>query len=231
MENGRFIKKDMKKEVWIIIVCLSAVESSLWANNATQWNRGGLVFRNGVEWEGELNFNWIAQVVQCRQGGTIKAYAANQIQSFTYYDNQQDIIRKFVSLDCSTKHGRQRPRIVEEVFLGCLPVYRELYLSHGLIKVVNLTGYNPTNERVKDTNNFTYMVYFGGKLLPLLQFYRQIWPNIKRPFHKELTQYALRSNTDLARTAGQLQLIHKYNSIIERNRLTLSEQNTLSTGL
>jgi hypothetical protein len=221
----------MKKEVWMMIVWLNAVGGSLWANNSTQWNQGQLVLQNGIELEGELNFNWVAQVVQYRHGATIKAYAANQIQTFTYYDNQQDLIRKFVMLDCPVKYGLRRPRIVEEVFLGSLPVYRELYVSHGLIKVISLTGYNTDKELVKDTNNFTYLVYFGGELIPLLQFYRRIWPRVKVAFKKELTQYALLSRVDLAGTVGQLKLIHKYNCLTEQNRsVSLAEQNDLPTG-
>jgi hypothetical protein len=220
----------MKRGVWMMI-WLTTVAGTALANQETLWNVGELLLQNGTELSGELNFNWVAQVVQYRQGSQIKAFAAHQVQAFQYFDSRLNCRRKFVTIYSPVKSGFQRPRIVEEVFEGSIPVYREVYPSYGLIKVANLTGYSTDQELIKEMNNFTYLVSYDGELLPLMRFYRRIWPKIKTAFKQELTKYALASRADWSGTLGQLQMIQKYNYLTaERFPVSLSDQTGLSTS-
>src|ERR1700712_4129452 len=105
----------MKKGVWMMVIWLSAAGGSVWANDPTSWHPGELVLANGTEWKGELTFNWKAEVVQCRQGAIIKAYSANQVRSFAYFDDQQNTIRRFLAVECPIAVARRRMRLLEEV--------------------------------------------------------------------------------------------------------------------
>lgn len=206
----------MKKGMWVFVLWLVVIGSSVRANDPTVWHSGELVLTNGTEMSGELNFNWKAEVVQCRQGTIIKAYSANQVDSFRYYDDQQSMIRRFVTVDYPTGASRQHPHILEEVVSGSLSVYREIHFVPELIKVISLKNYGTDDELGKDIDNFTYLVSSNGNLIPLNTFYRKVWPQVRTAFEADLKQYALNIHAEMAHTLGQLRLICMYNSLVEK---------------
>lgn len=214
----------MKRGVWGIIALLCTAVSCVWANDSTMWHQGRLVLLNGTELQGELNYNWVAQIVQCQQGPIIKAYSANQIQVFTYLDEQASTFRKFVAIDCPAKSGLRRPRILEEVVSGSVMVYREFRPTYELIKAARPTAYASDDDLLKDVNTFTYLVYFDQELMDMDVFYRKIWPHIKVAFDYKLKEYSNSMRADTMGVPGQLRLIHWYNRLIEKTIPSLLPQ-------
>lgn len=221
----------MKKVMWVLVVGLLAIGGSVQANDSTLWHPGELVLNNGIEVSGELNFNWKAEVVQCRQGTIIKAYSANQVYTFRYYDDQQSVIRRFVTIDYLGKAGRRHPRILEEVVSGSLRVYRELRFVPEFVKVVSLKNYGMDDGLVNDIDNFSYLVMADEEMVPLPVFYRTRWPRLQAAFEVDLKRYARNSQADTAHTLGQLRLISLYNSLVEKTANSFSAGSaTLSAG-
>ncbi|CAN5301150.1 hypothetical protein BH09BAC4_BH09BAC4_48080 [soil metagenome] len=218
----------MKKGVWMMIAWLGTVGGSVWANDSTSWHQGELVLTDGVEWKGELAYNWKAEVVQCRQGAVIKAYSANQVRSFMYFDDQQNTIRRFLAIECPVKSTRRRTRLLEEVIAGPLVVYREPRASPDIIKVTGLSGFNTDEEKINDIDNFTYLVVANGELIPLDRFYRTVWPQMKTAFDKEIKKYASLIRANMSGTVGRLRLIYQYNYLVgQLLSQTLPEQDAV----
>jgi hypothetical protein len=221
----------MKKGIWMMIAWFYTVGGSVWANDPTSWHQGELVLANGTEWSGELTFNWKAEVVQCRQGAVIKAYSVNQIYTFTYFDDQHNTIRRFVTVGCPVKSGLWRMRLLEQVIAGPLLVYREPRSVPNLIKSTGLSGYNEGEEKTGEIDNFTYLVVANDELIPLDRFYRTAWPHLRTAFDKEMKKYASLIRADMTGTVGQLRLIFRYNYLVEQLLWqTLPERDAVSSN-
>lgn len=197
-----------------MMIWFSAVGGSVWASNPTVWHQGELKLTNGIEWKGDLNYNWKAEVVQCRQGAIIKAYSASQVSTFMYFDDLQNAIRRFTSVECSAKFGRRRVRILEEVVPGPILVYREPRLGPNLIKSATMSGYDMNEQQDKDISNFSYLVLSDEELIPLDRFYRKVWPHLKTAFEEDIKKYAALTQANMTGIVGQLRLIYRYNYLV-----------------
>lgn len=206
----------MKRNVWVMIVWLMAAGSSVLARNSDVWSQGELVLMNGTELKGDIGYNWKAEIVQYREGNKIRAYSPYQVRAFRYFDDHQNVLRKFVTFEQATKSGRQRPLFLEEVVVGPVPVYREVRSAHEPIKLRNLSMFNSDEELVKDLENFTYLVLLNGELINLNMFYRTIWPGLKEKYEAELKRYAMRIQSNITSTLAQLMLINQYNFLAQQ---------------
>lgn len=213
----------------MLVIWLLAAGGSAEARDLTDWNAGELILRNGTEYKGELRFNWKAEVIQYRQGVTIKAYSASQIQAISYFDKQQNIIRKFVDVDYPTPSGQWHPRLFEQVVAGPIVVYREMRRVHELIKVANLSGFNSIDEEgINDVQSFTYFVATGSELLVLDDFYHKVWPTLTTNYEHEIREYSSHIHAVMPLTVVRLRLISLYNSLVERDLEAPSVSTVLS---
>lgn len=187
--------------VWLTIVGGSAV-----AKNEVVWNPGELTLNNGIQYKGELSYNWYAEVVEFRADDRIRAFSASQVREFKYFDNQQRSIRKIVAVTYPVHPSLRRPVFMEEVMVGPLSVYRRLRHSHGLLKMSNPSL--PPNESLDD---FSYLVFQGDEVVNMDTFYRTIWPQMTAEYDEELKKYANLLPNDIQNTLVQLRLINRYN--------------------
>ncbi|MFD2569878.1 hypothetical protein ACFSUS_04485 [Spirosoma soli] len=201
----------MNKWLWITAVWLSFAGSNAVAENPGMWNRGELLLENGIQLTGELNYNWKAEIVQYRQGNTIKAYSAYQVRTFVYFDTLQSTLRKFVSVDYPVKPALSRPLFLEEFVVGPLMVYRRLRHMHEPIKVLTPASFGTDEELVKDIDNFTYLVLAGDDFIDLSDFSRALWPRMQDEFNNELQKYIARLQLEPTSTLARLLLINQYN--------------------
>ena len=58
----------------------------------TDWNHGQLILNNSVILEGDLNYNWMADVLQVKQDNVTRAFSAQTIGTFTFYDRQNNTL-------------------------------------------------------------------------------------------------------------------------------------------
>ena len=222
----------MKNGWLMMMVWLQVAGGSVWANKATEWNKGELVLQNGTEFSGELNFNWPAQVLQCHQDNRIKAYSASQVRTFTYFDAQQVSLRKFVSVAHLLKSGLVQQQFLEEVVAGPLMVYRNLHQSYSLLRIARLAGSGQQEPLISDVDAYTFLVLSGGALMGLAEFYRKRWPQVRVAYEPELKRYASRMQWSVTSTIGQLRLICVYNSLADPAFLEhgVSDQALVLTG-
>lgn len=201
----------MKKEILLLVMI--GLISHTWSAYAISWNPGKLMLRNGVELQGELNFNWKADIVQYRQEDKVKAYSIDQVSNFMYFDNQLNNLRKFVAInDCYLlQHGR--PQFLEEIASGTLMVYRSLRITHT---PSNAANFDMDGKLMKSTNAFVYVVHTGNEWLGLNEFYNQRWPQLMSLYKDDLKYYIKSPRNEVSRLVNRMVLICKYNALIAK---------------
>jgi hypothetical protein len=210
---------------------LSVAGGSALAKNSGVWSQGELTLMNGTQLEGQLNYNWKAEIVQIQVNNAVKAYSAFQVREFKFFDNSQSTIRKFVAVDLPVKHTLVRPLFLEEFVTGPLMVYRRLRHTKEPIKVNDPELFGTDEQLVKDVDNFNYFVFEGQDIIKLDEFSRSIWPRMQQEFSHELKQYASHLQMDITSTIARLMLINKYNYLkSETAERPIIESEVLSVG-
>ena len=215
----------MKNGLLLLLIWSLSVSGTLANNDA--WNNGYATLPNGLRIEGQLNYNWKAEVLQIKLAdGTVRAYSAGRISSFTFFDNEQDLLRKFCSVAFAGPDDSQRFFFMEECTTGKLSVYRRLRHSHEIIKVVRPSMFGTDREMIKDYDNFDYIVLDDNQVTDLQQFDKTLWPQMHEEFSKPLTEYIRTRQLDITTTIAKLILINQYNYLIikaERDVVTQQE--------
>ncbi len=175
------------------------------------WNTGQILLNNGTEIQGEISYNWKAEIVQLRQNGTIKAYSAHQINRFAYFDDANNALRHFSAVDYPVRKNFKRPVFLEEFTVGTFTVYRRLRHMHGLIPLAKPANYGKEGIQIEDYDNFSYYVYDGNTFVNMDKFNRDLWPQMNQEFGPELKRYAEIRQLDTSNTAARLMLINQYN--------------------
>ena len=199
------------RKLLVAILTLMAVTTDLWAGTPP-WNPGYVILPDGRKLEGQLNYNWKAEVVQVRlPDGLVKAYSAGYVDSFAYFDNAQQLIRQFSTVDLPVSDEELRPVFLEELAKGSLTVYRRLRHAHELIKIARPMMYSDDSELVKDMDNFVYVVIDReGQVFDLASFNKTLWPKMST-YQQQLTQYLRGLLMDTSSTTARLMLINQYN--------------------
>ncbi|MBO0930615.1 hypothetical protein [Fibrella aquatilis] len=214
----------MKNSLLILLIWSLSVSGTL-AHNDT-WNTGHATLPDGQRVEGQLNYNWKAEVLQVKLAdGTVRAFSAGRISSFTYFDNEQDLLRKFCSIGFAGPDDTQRFVFMEECTTGKLSVYRRLRHSHELIKIARPSMFGTDREMTKDYDNFDYIVLDDNQVTDLQQFGTHLWPQMHDEFSKPLTEYMKVRQLDITSTVAKLMLINQYNYLkIKAERDVVADQ-------
>lgn len=94
--------------VFVIYVFLTTISVTVAAQNLEEeWYRGKLYLANGEKIEGYLQYNLDKNYLVIKQGNRVKAYNAQQIESFEYLDHIQSRLRSFYSILHKDKRKKQ----------------------------------------------------------------------------------------------------------------------------
>ncbi len=198
----------------IVIVSLLIWSLSLATalGNDNKWNTGHLIMPDGRQIDGQLNYNWKAEVLQIKlPDGTLRAYSAGRISSFTFFDDEQNMLRRFSTIAFADSGDKQRFAFMEECTTGKLSVYRRLRQSHGFINIGRLSMFGSDREMINDYDNFVYMVLNDGQVTDLDRFGIDLWPQMQEEFGKPLVDYIKTRQLDVSSTVTKLLLINQYN--------------------
>lgn len=199
------------KIVLLLLLIWSLSSVTAFGNN-DHWNTGYVVMPDGHRLDGELNYNWKAEVLQLKMpNGTLRAYSAGRISAFIFFDHEQNILRKFSTVGFTDPDDAQRFAFMEECTLGTLSVYRRLRHMHEFIKMGRPSMFGSDREMIKDYDNFVYMVLTDNHVVDLEHFNADIWPQMQQEFGKALDEYSKIHQLDPSSTVAKLVLINQYN--------------------
>lgn len=191
------------------------------------WRAGQIRFWNNVVLEGDIAYNWSAEMVSLRQqDGRVQTYSANQAAGFGWFDYEQSKQRNFVSVTRPLDNERTSQCFFEVCTDGPLTVIRRFRKRHGPLK--NLFSHpehssdQPTISQ--DTDLFEYFVFDAGRLLALNKFHTDIYKPLMTAYHEELRQYILSHNINDRALQGRLLLIGRYNTMVQYDPKTASNK-------
>ncbi|GAB3950691.1 hypothetical protein GCM10028805_29250 [Spirosoma harenae] len=219
----------MRKNI-LLFLSLLWLTLHAWSASATTWNPGKVLLRNGTELQGEVSFNWKAQIVQYRKENQIKAYSTDQVSNFVYFDNQQNNLHKFVAIEHCDLFQHGRPQFLEEIASGTLMVYRGLHLNRDFVKAQD---FDVDGKLTKNINAFTYVVFTDNKWLTLNDFYASRWPELVLPYEDQIKHYTKVLGRESKTLVGRMILICKYNALIARaiTSGSASDESLITTDL
>lgn len=184
------------------------------------WHAGHIELWDRTDLEGDLSYNWAAEMVSIRQeDGRIRTFSANQVARFGWFDYSQHKLRNFVSLVKPVDKGRTNQVFYEVCMEGSLAVVRRLRQSHGLLKHLLTHPAQATDQPslTENTDLFDYFVSDAGRLLAFNRFYIDIYEPLMATYQKELRQYAQTHNINDRALLGRLVLIDRYNWFVQHD--------------
>ena len=206
----------------LLIWSLSLATAS---GNDNNWNTGSVIMPDGHKVEGQLNYNWKAEVLQVKlSDGTLRAYSAGRISSFMFFDETQNLLRRFSTIAFVGSDDKQRFAFMEECTTGKLSVYRRLRHPHEFIKIARASMFTNDKEMVRDYDNFVYIVLDDSQVVDLDRFGVDLWPRMREEFGKPLTEYVKARQLDISSTVAKLMLINQYNYLkIKADEQTMAD--------
>lgn len=192
------------------------------------WHAGHVEFWDRTDLEGDVSYNWAAEMVSVRQeDGCIRTFSANQVARFGWFDYAQHKLRNFVSLAKPVDKDITNQGFYEICLDGSLAVVRRLRQSRGLLKRLLSHPAHATDQPVlaQNTDLFDYFVYDAGRLLALDRFYLDIYEPLMTAYKKELHHYASTHNINDRALAGRLVLIDRFNWFVQHDSKAASAKN------
>lgn len=225
--------KSLLKFTFAFFFVLFLFDTSQAAQPKIIWRAGQLELWDRTTLEGDLTYNWAAEMVSLREaGGRVRTFSANQVARFSWFDYSVHKLRNFISL-VRPINQEQEGQVFHEICMdGPLTVVRRLKKPHGLFKRW-LNRPEQTNDQpaiAQDTDQFNYFVYDAGQLLDLDRFYKDIYTPLMTSYDRELNQYVERHNINNRTLAGRLVLIDRYNWMVQHDSKAASTKEPLSTA-
>ncbi|MBO0938969.1 hypothetical protein J2I47_20620 [Fibrella sp. HMF5335] len=199
------------KHVFLLLLIWSLSLTAAWGSNDV-WNNGYVTLPDGQRIEGQLNYNWKAEVLRVKiSDGTAKAYSASRVRSFAYFDDEQNLLRRFSAIAFAGPDDTRRFVFMEECTVGKLSVYRRLHHAHEFIKMGRPSLFGSDREMIKDYDNFDYIVLDDTQVTDLQHFSTDLWPQMQSEFSGPLGDYVKTRQLDITSTVAKLMLINQYN--------------------
>lgn len=133
-----------------------------------QWRPGSVVLAEGNVLVGDVA-RQSNDLILLRSGGEITVLPAHRVQSFRFYDAQQNVNRKFVALRADVSSKRQV--FYEMVTAGSLSVLRkQRHFNEHLID--------------SDTEEFDFFIFSGGEIVSLRSFKSRYYDEVSHELER-----------------------------------------------
>ncbi len=202
----------------IVLFVLFFVSSSQASHPKLPWKAGHVELWDNTALEGDLSYNWAAEMVSLRQAdGRIRTFSANQVARFGWFDYSVHKLRNFVSLVKPLDKDRTNQVFYEVCLDGQLTVVRRMRQPRGFLKRWFSHPSHATDQPVMAQNpdHFDYFVRDAERLLALDRFYTDVYRPLMTTYDRELHQYVLTHNINDRSLHGRLILISHYNWLVQ----------------
>lgn len=217
--------KTIYKLTFTTLIVLFCVFSVLASHPEPAWRSGHLQLWNNTILEGDVSYNWSAELVSFRQpDGRIHTFSANQVSRFSWFDYTQSKQRNFVSLVKPVDKDRVNQVFFEVCMDGSLAVVRRLRRPHGLLKRIFSHPAHSTDRPTlaQNTELFDYYVFDAGRLLEMERFHTDIYLPLMTAYDEQLHSFVAKHNINDRLLLGRLVVISHYNWLVQQDSKTAS---------
>jgi hypothetical protein len=173
------------------------------------WHQGSIVLSSDSVLTGKLSVEEKYDIVLFSCEGRVDVYPAHKVRSVFFYDTEENINRKFISIQ-QKQLQRSFFRLYEIVILGEISLLRR--------SIFEDKGSNADH----DGNGFQYLVRYQNKLTSLKQFRSKIYPDIKISAINDFEQYVRRNRLNPNIAASAIRIIQYYNHQFAAHRLSMN---------
>jgi len=176
---------------WLIVAAVSTAE-------AQTWFKGTVILPDSKVLSGQLSYQPNTDVIFVKMGGkeAVMVFPAFRVQSFSYFDTDAQVTRRFVPLKMQ-KGGGQSYQFYEVVVDGYISVLRQqLELWYTLRQA---------------TIEYDYFVVTEENLMPMNIFRRQVYPTLKKS-SESLRNFARKNRINPYDVDDTIRFIRFYNA-------------------
>jgi hypothetical protein len=159
------------------------------------WFRGSVLLQNGNVLYGEISFWTGRDALFLSEGDVVMAVPAFRIQSFSFFDDESEIERKFVTMP-STHGAATTFQFYEVVVDGTISVLRQQHLYWYSLRL--------------QMSDYDYFVVKDDQFMPINKFRRELYHDLKRN-SSALAAFAARERLSLYNIEDNIRLIEYYN--------------------
>ena len=190
------------------IICLFAANLSY--SGDPGWHPGMVILENNHTLEGDLSYDHKNDIIQCREGGKIKAFSSRNVTSFQYLDKATHVLHRFVAIERKDNENYRRKEFYEMVLEGQLPLLRKRNKSSDPMRQGHTqNSYNMMHHVLC----YDYYVYFQENLVEINNFRKNVMPLMKEK-KREVASYADKKNLKLYYLLDQITLLSYYNGLV-----------------
>jgi hypothetical protein len=165
-----------------------------------EWFEGSLVLKSRKVLRGQLSLEPQYNVVLFKVGEEMMVFPAHKVESFYYYDGEENINRKFVSLQQRLGAFTQH-QLYEVVVYGEISVLRrQRVLSHAI------------HIEVQD---YEYFIRSNEGLIPLRKFRSRVYPEMRQR-SESLVSYVRENRLNPNIPADAIRIIDFFNANNDR---------------
>lgn len=191
----------------ILFIFTLTIAFNLFADDEPTWYKGSIVLKSRQVLKGSLSVQTNHNVVLFKVGDEIAVYPAHKVQTVHYYDDEEDVNRKYIALQ-QTIGAQTMHRLFEVVVFGDVNVLRrQKILAYSI------------HYEVIDYDYFTWRNH--EEIRPIKEFKRVVYPALLASNPEKIKGFVKQNRLSLKRTPHAIRIVEFYN---EQNAL----QNTIA---
>ena len=182
----------------LLILSLLALSSGAYAKTI-KWYKGTVVLSDERVLVGDISLEPAHDLILIRTGNAVKVYTAYKIKSFNFYDVEQHINRKFLTLK-DEETAKIPSHIYEVVLRGKATILRQ-----------PKSGFEQENNS-SPLKNFNYYVRLDNHLVNIAQFRRAVFPVLLQSHTDQIITFIYQHNLNPNIQDNAIKIIEFYNS-------------------
>jgi hypothetical protein len=164
------------------------------------WHDGSVVLASRKVLTGKITIESAFDLVLLRTGDSCMVLPAHKVLSLYFYDADENINRKFVSL--KENDEARAPQHFYEVVL------------YGKVNVVRRLPFIKARSKEADAQDYVYFVQWENELIKLDRFKKDIYPAMLSSSGKMLGEFVSANRLDPADAAQAIRIIEYYDHTI-----------------
>jgi hypothetical protein len=167
-----------------------------------EWVKGSVVLANKKVLTGELSKKPIHELILVNTQDGMKALPAHQIEFYRFYDEVENINRKFISIKLNDFFKTSK--------------FFEIVIQ-GNAKVVRRYHKKSDSDQLDNARDFDYFAFIDNKLLPLSAFKNKILPLLSDRFPIEIPTFISMNNLSPQSMKDAFLIIKHFNTLTKHN--------------
>ncbi len=192
------------------LVLLVVVQSS--AKNKIRWTSGSVMTTEQQYYNGKVFYDSEKKVfLYQKDDSNIQSFTPSMVSYFSFFDEELDIVRDYVSVEMDGEEGYQAKTFLEIVGNYDLTLLRQEKSK----KKHEVVDPDAEAEFLLHAKNFNYYVFVSGKFVEANQFIEKVYPLLHKKLNKDFSSLLTRKNLDNNMLSTISFFLHYYERILE----------------